>query len=116
MTGLAVYAYSGRQRQGPASAGDHIRRCKAHDGKSQVGDLQHPPPGDFGGRTGPRSLCRLGKPGDRSLEPGRCLGMTTLLVETGYGAQEKETTQAHYVMKDLSAAVACILRLCATTP
>ena len=56
--------------------------------------------------------------GDRNtdLEPGRCLGMTTLLVETGYGGQEKETTQAHYVMKDLGAAVACILRLCATTP
>lgn len=56
--------------------------------------------------------------GDRNtdLEPGRRLGMTTLLVETGYGLQEKETTQADYVEKDIGAAVARILDLCATTP
>ncbi len=56
--------------------------------------------------------------GDRNadLEPGRRLGMTTLLVETGYGAAEKKSTRADFVVPDLTAAVARILQLCATTP
>lgn len=56
--------------------------------------------------------------GDRNtdLEPGRRLSLTTFLVETGYGAQEKATTQADYVVEDISAAVTRILQLCATTP
>lgn len=56
--------------------------------------------------------------GDKNtdLAPGRRLGMTTLLVETGYGHTEKANTQADYVVKDLLAAVTRILALCATTP
>lgn len=56
--------------------------------------------------------------GDRNtdLEPGRRLGMTTLLVETGYGTHEKADTPADYVVPDVGAAVAHILRLCNTTP
>ena len=51
--------------------------------------------------------------GDRStdLAPGRLRGMTTMLVETGYGAAEKEGAQADYVAKDIGAAIATILRL-----
>ncbi len=53
--------------------------------------------------------------GDRNsdIEPARSLGMTTFLVETGYGSAEKERTAADRVVADLSAAAACILRLCA---
>ncbi|MFQ5568219.1 MAG: D-glycero-alpha-D-manno-heptose-1,7-bisphosphate 7-phosphatase [Rhodothermales bacterium] len=56
--------------------------------------------------------------GDRNtdIEPGRRLGMTTLLVETGYGAQEKAVTRADYVVENVEAAIALILTLCATTP
>lgn len=49
--------------------------------------------------------------GDRNsdLAPGKQLGMTTLLVQTGYGIQEQETTQADHVARDLDAAVDYIL-------
>jgi D-glycero-D-manno-heptose 1,7-bisphosphate phosphatase len=51
--------------------------------------------------------------GDKNtdIEPGRALGMTTLLVETGYGRTEKETTRADHVVADLPAAVDRILHL-----
>ena len=50
--------------------------------------------------------------GDRNtdLKPGRLLGMTTMLVETGYGLQEKVTTEADYVVEDIGAAVAAIVK------
>lgn len=48
---------------------------------------------------------------DTDLEPGRRLGMTTLLVETGYGAEEKKTADADYVVPDLLSAAHQILRL-----
>jgi D-glycero-D-manno-heptose 1,7-bisphosphate phosphatase len=56
--------------------------------------------------------------GDRNtdIEAGRTLGLTTLLVETGYGAAEKATTQADYIEADLPAAVERILGLMETTP
>lgn len=56
--------------------------------------------------------------GDKNsdVEAGRALGMTTLLVETGYGAREKRATRADYVEKDISAAVERLLTLCDTTP
>ncbi len=48
--------------------------------------------------------------------PGRVLGMTTLLVETGHGAEHKPDTRADYIVKDVGAAVDRILSLCSTTP
>lgn len=50
--------------------------------------------------------------GDRNtdLEPGRRLGMTTVLVTTGYGEHEKLTTLADYVVTDIGEAVNAILR------
>ncbi len=56
--------------------------------------------------------------GDKNtdIEPGLTLGMTTFLVETGYGGAEKNSTRAHYVVADLSAAVDRIIELCSTTP
>lgn len=50
--------------------------------------------------------------GDRNtdLDPGRCLGMTTLLVETGYGALEKTVSRADHVVLDITGAVDLILR------
>lgn len=55
--------------------------------------------------------------GDRNsdIEPARALGITTFLVETGYGAQEKERTAADHVVADLPAAAECILRRRAET-
>ncbi len=48
--------------------------------------------------------------GDRNsdIDAGLKLGMQTLLVETGYGAQEKSFTKAHHIVKDLHAAVQMI--------
>ncbi|MCS7154455.1 MAG: HAD family hydrolase [Bacteroidota bacterium] len=56
--------------------------------------------------------------GDKNtdIEPGRALGMTTLLVLTGYGAEEAAHTGAHYVVSDVAEAVDQILALCATSP
>ena len=50
--------------------------------------------------------------GDRNsdLEPGRKLGMTTVLVTTGYGEKEKGTTAADFVAADIDAAVEEILQ------
>ncbi|HMB93040.1 MAG TPA: HAD family hydrolase [Rhodothermales bacterium] len=48
---------------------------------------------------------------ESDLEPGRRLGMATLLVETGYGAEEKATAQPDYVVPDVTAAVEQILHL-----
>ncbi len=50
--------------------------------------------------------------GDRNtdIEPGRMLGMTTLLVATGYGDQEKGTTSADHIVADIGAAVEIILQ------
>jgi D-glycero-D-manno-heptose 1,7-bisphosphate phosphatase len=49
--------------------------------------------------------------GDRNsdVEAGRALGLTTYLVETGYGASEKQATNASYVVPDLRGAVSRIL-------
>ncbi|MBI2336761.1 MAG: D-glycero-beta-D-manno-heptose 1,7-bisphosphate 7-phosphatase [Deltaproteobacteria bacterium] len=49
--------------------------------------------------------------GDKNsdIEAGLRLNMTTYLVETGYGKEEKSTTQAHYVVADLRAAVQHLL-------
>jgi D-glycero-D-manno-heptose 1,7-bisphosphate phosphatase len=49
--------------------------------------------------------------GDRNsdIEAGRALGLTTYLVETGYGAVEKHATNATYVVADLRSAVSHIL-------
>ena len=45
--------------------------------------------------------------GDRNSDilAGKSMGMTSYLLLTGYGAQEKETTQADFIVKDLSEAV-----------
>lgn len=50
--------------------------------------------------------------GDRNtdLDPGRRLGMTTLLVETGYGEVERATPRADHVVQDVTRAVDLILR------
>jgi D-glycero-D-manno-heptose 1,7-bisphosphate phosphatase len=50
--------------------------------------------------------------GDRNsdVEAGRALGLTTYLVETGYGAREKHATNATYVVSDLLRAVEHIVR------
>jgi len=50
--------------------------------------------------------------GDKNsdVEAGRALGLTTYLVETGYGATEKRVTQATYVVPDLLSAVIHIVR------
>ena len=49
--------------------------------------------------------------GDRNsdVEAGRVLGLTTYLVETGYGAIEKQATNATYVVPNLRSAVSHIL-------
>jgi D-glycero-D-manno-heptose 1,7-bisphosphate phosphatase len=49
--------------------------------------------------------------GDRNsdIEAGRSLGLMTYLVETGYGASEKQATNASHVVADLRSAVARIL-------
>ncbi len=49
--------------------------------------------------------------GDKNsdIEAGRRLGIRTYLVETGYGAQEKRTTRADYIVPDLPAAVEHLL-------
>ncbi len=51
--------------------------------------------------------------GDKNtdIETGRKLGMTTYLVETGYGAAEKENTKADFIAPDVLAAVKKILSL-----
>lgn len=50
--------------------------------------------------------------GDKNsdIEPARQLGMTTFLVETGYGAAERSETQADRVVLDVAAAVDEILK------
>ena len=50
---------------------------------------------------------------ESDVAPGRALGMTTFLVETGHGLRAKPTTQAHHVVADVGAAVEHILRLAA---
>jgi phosphoglycolate phosphatase-like HAD superfamily hydrolase len=49
--------------------------------------------------------------GDRNsdIEAGRSAGLTTYLVETGYGASEKHATRATHVVADLHRAVTHIL-------
>jgi D-glycero-D-manno-heptose 1,7-bisphosphate phosphatase len=49
--------------------------------------------------------------GDRNsdIEAGRSAGLTTYLVETGYGASEKHATKAAHVVADLHRAVTHIL-------
>src|SRR5262249_23249032 len=49
--------------------------------------------------------------GDRNsdIEAGRALGLTTYLVETGYGAVAKHATNATYVVSDLRSAVSRML-------
>jgi D-glycero-D-manno-heptose 1,7-bisphosphate phosphatase len=49
--------------------------------------------------------------GDKNtdIEPGRLLGIKTILVETGYGRSEKESTKADFVVTDLTEAVELIL-------
>jgi D-glycero-D-manno-heptose 1,7-bisphosphate phosphatase len=51
--------------------------------------------------------------GDKNtdIEAGRKIGMTTCLVETGYGAAEKENTKADFIAPDVLAAVKKILSL-----
>lgn len=55
--------------------------------------------------------------GDKNsdVDVGRALGLTTILVETGYGKEARATTHADYIEKDLSAAAVRILTLCNTT-
>ncbi len=50
--------------------------------------------------------------GDKNsdVEAGKALGLTTYLVETGYGATEKRDTEANYVVPDLLSAAIHILR------
>jgi D-glycero-D-manno-heptose 1,7-bisphosphate phosphatase len=50
--------------------------------------------------------------GDKNsdVEAGRAVGLTTYLVETGYGASEKRATNATYVVADLLSAAHHILR------
>lgn len=49
--------------------------------------------------------------GDKNsdIDAGRAFGLTTYLVETGYGAEEKAATHAHHLAADLSAATAHFL-------
>ena len=51
--------------------------------------------------------------GDKNsdIEAGRRLGIKTYLVETGYGFEEKGTTQATFIRRDLKEAVLYILNL-----
>jgi D-glycero-D-manno-heptose 1,7-bisphosphate phosphatase len=51
--------------------------------------------------------------GDKNsdIEAGRKLGMKTYLVETGYGFEEKGTTQATFIKRDLKDAVTHLLNL-----
>ena len=52
---------------------------------------------------------------ERDIEAGRRLGLTTILVETGYGAREKTSTNANHVEPDILAAAQCIMRLSGST-
>ena len=51
--------------------------------------------------------------GDKNtdIEAGKRLGIRTFLVETGYGAEEKRTTHATFIKRDLKDAVVHILNL-----
>ena len=51
--------------------------------------------------------------GDKAsdITPAKALGITSVLVETGYGTREREQAGADYVVADVGAAAACILRL-----
>ena len=51
--------------------------------------------------------------GDKNtdIEAGRRLGIKTFLIETGYGAEEKRTTNATFIKRDLKDAVVHILNL-----
>lgn len=53
--------------------------------------------------------------GDKNsdITPAQQLGMTTLLVETGYGSQERDSTTADFVVPNVLTAVEQILRLLA---
>lgn len=57
----------------------------------------------------PRMLAMIGDK-NSDVEAGRRLGITTYLVETGYGLEERATTAADYVVADLAVAVEHILR------
>ena len=48
---------------------------------------------------------------ESDVEPGRALGMTTFLVETGHGRTYRATTDADYVVTDVGAAVDHLLAL-----
>ncbi len=56
--------------------------------------------------------------GDKNsdIEAGRKLGIATYLVETGYGAAEKQTTRAAHVVPDLMAAVEHLLQRSGAAP
>jgi D-glycero-D-manno-heptose 1,7-bisphosphate phosphatase len=51
--------------------------------------------------------------GDKNIDmkPGEMLGMTTILVQTGYGEVETETTEADHVTSDVATATDLILTL-----
>jgi D,D-heptose 1,7-bisphosphate phosphatase len=59
-------------------------------------------------KLSPESMALVGDK-NSDIEAGRQLGMVTYLVETGYGAVEKSTTRADYVVGDLMAAVEHLL-------
>ena len=48
---------------------------------------------------------------ESDIEPGRRLGLTTFLVETGYGRSERTITDADYIVSDVAAAVDHLLHL-----
>ncbi len=54
--------------------------------------------------------------GDKNtdIEAGLAAGVTTILVETGYGQSEKHTTRAHHVRRDVDEAADLIIELCST--
>ncbi len=53
---------------------------------------------------------------ESDVTPGRALGMTTVLVRTGYGREHEPATAADHVVDDLPAAAALLLRLHAQRP
>ena len=58
--------------------------------------------------VGPESMVLIGDK-NSDIEAGRALDIRTYLVETGYGKQEKYTTAADFVKRDLKAAVEHLL-------
>jgi D-glycero-D-manno-heptose 1,7-bisphosphate phosphatase len=57
----------------------------------------------------PGNLAMIGDK-NSDVEAGRAVGVTTYLVETGYGTREKEVTRADHVVSDLQAAVTHLLK------